>query len=281
MFVDPINTASTIVSSYELSKKAIPLFSSIVRRIRNGKLNIVIFGAGGTGKSTLGKILAGEFGLKNILQPYQLSVMTEQLQLDSKIPSSILVVPGQAGFVNQWDEPLRKIANSQIDLIINVVSYWYHSFTISGYTSYLNHSDYQLGMTADNFVAVYSQNNRELEMKLLNKIAPSLSLAHEKKVVIITLVTKQDLWWLNRQGVSEYYQSGDYDRVIKNVQQKLGSNNFIHQYISLSLVTENFRAGDSEILIPVAEGYEQKIQVLNLYKLLEFIECTFDIQIGG
>ena len=68
MFVEAINTASTVVSSYELSKKAVPLFSSIVRRIKNGKLNIVIAGAGGTGKSTLGKILAGDFGLENIQQ---------------------------------------------------------------------------------------------------------------------------------------------------------------------------------------------------------------------
>lgn len=280
MFVDPINTASTIVSSYELSKKAIPLFSSIVRRIRNGKLNIVIFGAGGTGKSTLGKILAGEFGLDNILQPYQISVRSEQLQLDSKIPSSILVVPGQSGFINQWDEPLRQIANSQIDLIINVVSYGYHSFTKSGYSTYRSHPHYQTGMTADNFVAIYSQNNRDIEMELINKLAPALSLVHQKKTVMITLVTKQDLWWSNRVGVSDYYQSGDYDRVIKVVEQKLGSNNFVHQYISLALVTENFRVSDSEILIPVAEGYEQKIQVVNYYQLLEFLESTFDIQIG-
>jgi energy-coupling factor transporter ATP-binding protein EcfA2 len=281
MFVDPINTASTIVSSYELSKKAIPLFGSIVRRIRNGKLNIVIFGAGGTGKSTLGKVLAGEFGIENVLQPYQMSVRTEQLQLDSKVPSSIVVVPGQPGYVSEWNEPLRQIANSQIDLIINVVSYGYHSFTRSGYASYQSHPDYQIGMTADNFVAIYSQNNRDLEMELLNKISPSLSLVNKKKTVMITLVTKQDLWWLNRQGVSDYYRSGEYDRVIRNIEQKLGSNNFKHQYISLSLLTENFRAGNSEILIPVAEGYEQKIQVLNLYQFLDFIQSTFDIQIGA
>jgi hypothetical protein len=119
MFVDPINTASTIVSSYELSKKAIPLFSSIVRRIRNGKLNIVIFGAGGTGKSTLGKVLSGEFGLDNILQPYRISVSAEELKLAANISGCILVAPGQPGFLDEWDELLRRIANSQIDLIIN------------------------------------------------------------------------------------------------------------------------------------------------------------------
>lgn len=240
MFVETINTASTIVSSYELSKKAIPLFGSIVRRIRNGKLNIAIFGAGGTGKSTLGKVLAGEFGLDNILQPYQISSRIEELKLDSNIPSSILVVPGQSRSLNAWDEPLRKIANSQIDLIINVVSYGYHSFARSGNINYQNHPDYQSGMTVDNFVAVYSDKNREREMELLNKMAPQLSLVHKKRTVMITLVTKQDLWWKNRLQVQDYYQSGDYDRVIQSIENKLGRNNFIHRYISLSLVTENF-----------------------------------------
>jgi hypothetical protein len=277
MFVEAINTASTVVSSYELSKKAVPLFSSIVRRIKNGKLNIVIAGAGGTGKSTLGKILAGDFGLENILQPYQVSNRTEEFQLDSKIPSSILVLPGQS---RSWNEELRKIANSQVDLIINVVSYGYHSFARSGYVSYQNHPTYQSGMTIEQFVNTYTAKQRLTELDLLKKIAHYLSLAHKKKVVLITLVTKQDLWWNNRYQVRDYYQQGDYNLNIQDIEAQLGRNNFIHEYISLSLVTENFRSGDGEILVPVAEGYEQKIQVENLYQLLNFIKNNFGIEIG-
>jgi hypothetical protein len=277
MFVEAINTASTVVSSYELSKKALPLFGSIVRRIKNGKLNIVICGAGGTGKSTLGKILAGDFGLDNILQPYQMSVRTEELKLDSKIPSSILVLPGQSQF---WNDSLRKISNGEIDLIINVVSYGYHSFGRSGYISYQNHPDYQTGMTAKQFVDAYATKKLSVELELLNTLEPHLSLAHKKKVIFITLVTKQDLWWNNRYQVEDYYKLGDYDRKVQSIETQLGRNNFTHRYISLSLVTENFRIGESEILAPVAAGYEQKIQVLNWYELLRFIEETFQIEMG-
>jgi hypothetical protein len=230
MFVEAINTASTVVSSYELSKKAVPLFSSIVRRIKNGKLNIVIAGAGGTGKSTLGKILAGDFGLENILQPYQVSNRTEEFQLDSKIPSSILVLPGQSRY---WNEELRKIANSQVDLIINVVAYGYHSFTRYGYTSYLNHPDYQTGMTRLQFIDVYSEQRRTLEVDLLSTIAPHLLLSNKRKIFFITLVTKQDLWWANRSQVQDYYQNSNYDRKIQEIEAQLGKNNFVHEYISL------------------------------------------------
>lgn len=277
MFVEVINTASTVVSSYDLSKKLFPTFGAIVRRIKNGKLNIVICGAGGTGKSTLGKVLAGNFGLDNILQPYQTSIRTEELQLKNKIPSSILVLPGQS---RDWNNALLKIANGEVDLIINVVAYGYHSFGGSGYANYQTHPDYQPGMTAKIFMDTYVHKKLSVELELLNNISPHLSIAHKKKVVFITLVTKQDLWWKDRYQVENHYKLGDYDRKVKEIESQLGRNNFIHQYISLSLVTENFKIGEGEVLAPVAEGYEQKIQVLNWYGLLKFIEQTFNVEIG-
>jgi hypothetical protein len=135
-------------------------------------------------------------------------------------------------------------------------------------------------MTIEQFVDTYTEKQRLTELDLLKTIAHYLSLAHKKKVIFITLVTKQDLWWNNRYPVQDYYQQGDYHLKIQEIESQLGRNNFVHEYISLSLVTENFRSGNSEILVPVTEGYEQKIQVLNLYQLLDFIENTFEIEIG-
>jgi hypothetical protein len=80
--------------------------------------------------------------------------------------------------------------------------------------------------------------------------------------------------------VEDYYKLGDYDQKVQSIETQLGRNNFTHRYISLSLVTENFRIGESEILAPVAAGYEQKIHVLNWYELLRFIEETFQIEMG-
>ncbi len=108
---------------------------------------------------------------------------------------------------------------------------------------------------------------------------PHLSLASESKIVMMTLVTKQDLWWHNRHPVSDYYQLGIYNESIKKIQNTLGQANFIHDYISASLITENFTVGNGEILAPVAEGYEQRIQVINLDRVLQFIENNLEFEL--
>jgi hypothetical protein len=273
MFIDAINTIGTLANAYEIGKKSQPLLGQLIRRIRDRKLNIVICGAAGTGKSTLGKLLSGEFYREDILQSYQISLRTEELELDSKTPSSILVLPGQSTF---WNEALRKIANNQINLIINVVSYGYHSI---GQTDYQNFPSYRSGATPKEFFDAYVKDKRKLEIDLLEQLIPHLSLASNRKIVMMTLVTKQDLWWHHRHPVRDYYQLGIYNESIKKIKNTLGQANFIHDYISASLLTENFTVGNGEILAPVSEGYDQRIQLVNFDRVLQFIENNLEVEL--
>jgi ABC-type molybdenum transport system ATPase subunit/photorepair protein PhrA len=71
MFVEAINTIGTLANAYEIGRKSQPLLGKLIRRIRDRKLNIVICGAAGTGKSTLGKLLSGEFYREDILHKRQ------------------------------------------------------------------------------------------------------------------------------------------------------------------------------------------------------------------
>ena len=80
MFVEAINTIGTLANAYEIGKKSQPLLGKLIRRIRDRKLNIVICGSAGTGKSTLGKLLSGEFYREDTLQSYQISLRTEELE---------------------------------------------------------------------------------------------------------------------------------------------------------------------------------------------------------
>jgi HD superfamily phosphohydrolase YqeK len=75
---------------------------------------------------------------------------------------------------------------------------------------------------------------------------------------MMTLVTKQDLWWQKRHLLKDYYQLGNYSESIQKIQNTLGQANFIHEYISASLLTENFAVANGEILAPVSAGYDQK-----------------------
>jgi hypothetical protein len=277
MFVETIEAIATGVGVIEISEKLFPTFKRIFNLLKNGELKIAIFGAGGTGKSTLGKLLSGEFELSGLLQTYQESISIEQYKLESNNIGSVIVAPGQKRREDTWDDLLRTLVGGKIKLIIHVVSWGYHSF---GEFSYTQHRLYQSGMTLEEFLREYAAVCRNRELDVLRRIEPHLSIADQRKTIVITLVTKQDLWWNNRLEVNKHYVEGTYEQLIRNIRNKRGANNFIHEYRSTSLVMENFLSGDNELLIPTTQGYDQRLKVANFRYFLNAIESLFQISLS-
>lgn len=277
MFVETIEAIGTGVGVIEISEKLFPTFKRIFNLLKNGELKIAIFGAGGTGKSTLGKLLSGEFELSGLLQTYQESISIEQYKLESNKIGSVIVAPGQKRREDTWDDLLRTLVGGKIKLIIHVVSWGYHSF---GEFSYTQHRLYQSGMTLEEFLREYAAVCRNRELDVLRRIEPHLSIADQRKTIVITLVSKQDLWWNNRLEVNKHYVEGAYEQLIQNIRNQRGANNFIHEYRSTSLVMENFLSGDNELLIPTTQGYDQRLKVANFRYFLNAIESLFQISLS-
>lgn len=277
MFVETIEAIGTGVGVIEISEKLFPTFKRIFNLLKNGELKIAIFGAGGTGKSTLGKLLSGEFELSGLLQTYQESISIEQYKLESNKIGSVIVAPGQKRREDTWDDLLRTLVGGKIKLIIHVVSWGYHSF---GEFSYTQHRLYQSGMTLEEFLREYAAVCRNRELDVLRRIEPHLSIADQRKTIVITLVSKQDLWWNNRLEVNKHYVEGAYEQLIQNIRNQRGANNFIHEYRSTSLVMENFLSGDNELLIPTTQGYVQRLKVANFRYFLNAIESLFQISLS-
>jgi GTPase SAR1 family protein len=277
MFVETIEAVSAGLGVIEISEKLFPTFKKIFKRLKDGELRIAIFGAGGTGKTTLGKLLSGEFEINTLSRGYQESIMVESYRLDSNVVGSVIVAPGQADREDTWDDLLRSLASGKVKLIIHLVSWGYHSL---GEFSYTQHRLYKDGMTRPQFLEVYAEDCRNRELEVLRKIEPHLSLADQKKTLIITLVTKQDLWWNDRLLVKQYYESGAYETLIQKIRNKRGASNFIHEYRSSSLVMENLVSGTNQLLVPTTQGYDQRLKVTNFQYFLDAIETLCKISLN-
>lgn len=277
MFVESLEAVSTGVSAIELSGKLFPTMKKLFNRLKNGELKIAIFGAGGTGKSTLGKLLSGKFQLSDLGENYKESYTIEEYQLEGNIVGSVIVAPGQERRQDNWDDLLRMISGGKIQLIINVVSWGYHSLRELSYT---NHELYQQGMSVETFVQEYAKAYQKRELEVLRTLEPHLSIANQKKTVFITLVTKQDLWWNHRDQVKQHYENGDYEQIIQRICNKRGAANFTHEYRSASLVLENLISGTNELLIPTTAGYDQRLKYANFSKFITTIEDLFKVSLN-
>jgi energy-coupling factor transporter ATP-binding protein EcfA2 len=274
MFVEKvIENVETLVTAYELSKKAAPSIQRVFKQLQNGKLKIAIFGAGGTGKTTLGNILAGKASANSVVSPYQESISIDRIKLEGNTPGLVLIVPGQEPRQNKWDEVFSEVVAGQISLIINIVSYGYHSFEDIDYQS---HPLCQAGMNEKQFATTYAENRRVREIEALQAMESHLKIAKSKKLLMLTLVTKQDLWWQSREQVKDYYQNGEYNQIINGIQLKKGSDGFQHEYISTSLAIENFVSGNNELLWPNTEGYDERLKTTNNNKLYNVINSFLD-----
>jgi hypothetical protein len=88
---------------------------------------------------------------------------------------------------------------------------------------------------------------------------------------MITLVTKQDLWWKERMEVIKYYKHGLYNTYIDKVAENRGRD-FRHEYLSASLTVNNFKTPSGEEMIKTSEGYDENIRKVHWKKVLKTIQ---------
>ncbi len=237
-------------------------------RLRNkGELQIVIFGSGGVGKTSLANLLIGKSRLGDIPAQYRESPGIEKLTLPGNLACHLLVAPGQPDARDvQWPELYRRLGKGNARLIINVVAYGYHAIpgSFRDIPIYENYTD------AEAFFTIFTRNRRDEEVQLLEELFPRLCDAPDP-LSMITLVTKQDLWWPDRNEVKSFYETGSYNAVIELMRRKRGERNFRHVYWSASLGILNYQTGRNEILRHNAEGYDQSLQQGNYNHLVESI----------
>jgi GTPase SAR1 family protein len=129
MFVEPSSAISVGLAVLENRKKLWPLLKKMRFLLTHGRLQIAIFGPGGTGKTTLGQILAGNLGPASSPTTYKESIGIESYSLKGDVVCSLLVAPGQRRRAEYtWPLLFKSLAQGDSSGVINVVSWGYHSF---------------------------------------------------------------------------------------------------------------------------------------------------------
>jgi hypothetical protein len=176
-------------------------------------------------------------------------------------------VPGQEHREYNWKKLYKELAAGSSAGIINVVPWGYHSFAELSYQKTKYFSE---GQSKSDFLKEYLENRRKREQEIIETLVPRICDA-PGRLWMITLVTKQDLWWQHRNEVKRHYINGRYNDYITKIFQHRGSENFAHEYLSASLVLSNFATDAGELLSPTASGYDENLKQVHLQKLIEFV----------
>lgn len=230
---------------------------------------ILFLGPGGVGKSTCaGLLCSADKAFEYLGSPYDESLGVEHYSLDGPA-ADVIVLPGQRHRRDvAWPELEASVADGSIRGVILFVSYGYHSI---GLASYRSHRLYKSGMEREEFLTEYLKASRQDELSVLERIASSLRRA-PRPCWLLTVVTKQDLWWSEREDVSRFYSAGRFAGLLGEVQSTLGARNFRHELVYVTLTIRNFETGEGELLQANTAGYDdgRRVQALRgLYEMLD------------
>ncbi len=254
-------------------------FSGGKKGAKGERPGILILGAGGSGKSTLGRILSGEFDL--LLDPpaeYKESISTEEYELQGDPKTEILVLPGQSHRRDAtWPELLADLAAGKFRGIILISAYGYHTIGEARYQDTIIYREKAKGKGKGKagFLSAYIEDRCAEELAILRRVSEAIRPV-AGRVWMLSLVTKQDLWWPQRAKVESHYREGEYAATIQGVLDRVGRLSFRHEYVFVSLVISNFTTGMKDTLKPNAEGYDQNLQVASLRRLFETIAALKD-----
>ena len=262
MFLELLQAAGTAATIYQHRKSISQFLRRLRRKVQNGVWEIPIFGDAGCGKSVLGKFLIGELDTAVAAAGgYRESFEIETRTINQEYPYSFVIGPGQKRRrAATWNQLFRVLESTKRPtVILNVASYGHGSFI--GDRS--DHAAYRKSHSQQQFRDKYLRFNQEQELVALRELAERIKTT-SNRVTMLSVVTKQDLWWNDRQVVKEHYEQGEYAEIIKQITQVRGEAGFEHKLWSISLIQLNLLLDDQFCVAQTAAGYDERLQMRNL-----------------
>ncbi|MBM3979587.1 MAG: hypothetical protein FJ304_04755 [Planctomycetes bacterium] len=244
-----------------------PLLAKFRLWLRRSK--VLVIGPGGTGKTTLARILSGQFDwLLDSSWAYRESVEVKKYKLRADPAVEVVAVPGQEHRRRStWDGIGTDVSRGEYRGVIFVASNGFHTPIES---SYKRNSHFEPERTRDAFWRKYTEAKRDDELACLRHLVPFLK-ACPLKLWLATLVTKQDLWRAQEPAVETWYREGEYGKLVTEVASHKGAM-FRYEYHGCSLLIGNLVTASNEYLVKNAEGYDHRAQVESVRRVFEVID---------
>lgn len=213
---------------------------------------VLILGSGGTGKSTFGRLLSGQPDwLNDDPGEYAESPDLERFALADDPSVELIVAPGQEyRRAATWPELLGQVGAGHYRGVVLVNAYGYHTF---GTPSYKDHKLFT--KDKETFRADYLADRRTEELRVLQQLVPHLSIC-PRKVWVLSLVVKQDLWGSKQGVVEQHYRDGDYEKHLQTVTSALGNRLFRRETVFVALTIRSLMTLAGETLWPNESGYD-------------------------
>ena len=268
MYVEIFDGLLTAAKIYEERRGISASLRNWRRDLLQRKARVGVFGAGGTGKSTLGLFLSGKLDYDRAPEDYRETLAIEHIKMAGDVRALLCVAPGQTRRQpSNIKSVFEEISDKTTTHIINVCAWGYHSSGLERKA----HRMHDPLITDEEFRIKYFQDSKEVEISQLQNIAPYI-VNCPGKVKMLTLVTKQDLWWASKDDVKSFYTSGQYNDCIGNIEQQKGAMNFSHELFSCALIEQNLQMADGFRLSNTTAGYDDRLRVGHLRIVSSAIE---------
>jgi len=244
------------------SPKVKEILENISRLLGNKK--IMVIGAGGAGKTSFCEFFSPQHSVRF---DYDMSRKVESYNLDiGKLDN----YPGQEERLNEkWNDIFKKINQDYYCGIIYVTAYGFHNLTTSVKTY-----EKRQRFTFDK--EVYLNERRSVEIELLKKLIQGLKQSR-KDIWMLSLTTKQDLWFSDREEVYNFYrhEGGEYKSAIDEIKDHHG-NKFSHEYAFLSVISRKFVDSEDNIIQTFSENYDDKNREKSLIDFFYTLEILLE-----
>jgi len=232
-------------------------------RLTRGHTRIVVFGGAGAGKSSFGQLLAGKSLGRG---EYRESTEIERYDIEGSTSCTVLVPPGQKRLREATWSGLEGLIASSPCVVVHVVDWGLDEVAPLTYRQLRTFAE---GMDPRAALETFAAQQRAHELDPLERLAGVQP--KDGTLRLVTVVSKQDLWWRWRDSVRAHYEEGAYAERLAALEERLGSGKLHHTLWSAAPIIKNFRDGEGNVLLPCSEGYDEPLRRWHEQRLVEIV----------